>query len=164
MTRPFRRLVLYVPGFDPMPPRRYRELYRRESHKQALIVHLRGKGLVVLTGDMLGEPGALDPVLPISTGESVVRDKLNWESHKVAEFLRTKRELWIPERVLGLPVPVIIMFAVFAAFVPSGEGPIKTIAFGLAVGVFVDAFVVRMTLVPAVMVRIITMTGKISLL
>ena len=32
-----------------------------------------------------------------------MRDKLNWESHKVAEFLRTKRELWIPERVFGLP-------------------------------------------------------------
>lgn len=45
----------------------------------------------------------------------------------------------------------LIMFAVFAAFVPEGEGPIKTIAFGLAVGVFVDAFLVRMTLVPAVM-------------
>lgn len=37
MTQPFRRLVLYVPGFDPLPPRRYRELYRRESRKQALI-------------------------------------------------------------------------------------------------------------------------------
>ena len=45
----------------------------------------------------------------------------------------------------------VIMFAVFAAFVPHGEGPIKTIAFGLAVGVFIDAFVVRMTLVPAVL-------------
>ena len=45
----------------------------------------------------------------------------------------------------------VIMFAVFAAFVPEGEGPIKTIGFGLAVGVFVDAFVVRMTLVPAVL-------------
>ncbi|MGO1971402.1 MAG: efflux RND transporter permease subunit [Propionibacteriaceae bacterium] len=45
----------------------------------------------------------------------------------------------------------VIMFAVFAFFVPEGEGPIKTIAFGLAVGVFVDAFVVRMTLVPAVL-------------
>ena len=42
----------------------------------------------------------------------------------------------------------VIMFAVFAAFVPDGEGPIKTIAFGLAVGVFIDAFVVRMTLRP----------------
>lgn len=45
----------------------------------------------------------------------------------------------------------VIMFAVFAAFVPEGEGPIKTIAFGLAVGVFVDAFIVRMTFVPAVL-------------
>jgi RND superfamily putative drug exporter len=45
----------------------------------------------------------------------------------------------------------VIMFSVFAAFVPEGEGPIKTIAFGLAVGVFVDAFVVRMTFVPAVL-------------
>ena len=45
----------------------------------------------------------------------------------------------------------VIMFSVFAAFVPDGEGPIKTIAFGLAVGVFLDAFVVRMTLVPAVL-------------
>ncbi len=45
----------------------------------------------------------------------------------------------------------VIMFAVFAAFVPEGEGAIKAIALGLAVGVFVDAFIVRMTLVPAVL-------------
>ena len=45
----------------------------------------------------------------------------------------------------------LIMFSVFAFFVPAGEGPIKPIAFSLAVGVALDAFVVRMTLVPAVM-------------
>ena len=45
----------------------------------------------------------------------------------------------------------LIMFAVFAAFVPEGDPSIKVIALGLAVGVFVDAFVVRMTLVPAVL-------------
>lgn len=44
-----------------------------------------------------------------------------------------------------------IMFAVFAAFVPEGDTDIKVIALGLAAGVFVDAFVVRMTLVPAVL-------------
>lgn len=37
MTRPFRRAVLYIPGFDPIPPRRYRELYRREGAAQAQI-------------------------------------------------------------------------------------------------------------------------------
>lgn len=44
-----------------------------------------------------------------------------------------------------------IMFFVFAFFVPEGEGPIKAIAFGLAVGVAFDAFFVRLTLVPAIM-------------
>jgi len=32
-----RRHVFYVPGYDPMPPRRYRELYRVEGKKQAKI-------------------------------------------------------------------------------------------------------------------------------
>lgn len=33
----FRRHVLYIPGFDPFPPRRYRELFRRESARQGAI-------------------------------------------------------------------------------------------------------------------------------
>ncbi|MGP4019030.1 MMPL family transporter [Saccharopolyspora sp. 5N708] len=45
----------------------------------------------------------------------------------------------------------VIMFAVFIAFVPEGDANLKPIALGLAVGVFVDAFIVRMTLVPAVL-------------
>jgi RND superfamily putative drug exporter len=43
------------------------------------------------------------------------------------------------------------MISVFAAFIPHGSSTIKPIALGLAVGVFVDAFMVRMTLVPAVL-------------
>lgn len=45
----------------------------------------------------------------------------------------------------------LIMTSVFVAFIPGGSSTIKPIALGLAVGVFVDAFLVRMTLVPAVM-------------
>jgi RND superfamily putative drug exporter len=45
----------------------------------------------------------------------------------------------------------IIMFAVFAAFVPEGDASIQPIALGLAVGVTIDAFIVRMTLIPAVL-------------
>ncbi|MGZ8804871.1 MAG: MMPL family transporter, partial [Microbacterium sp.] len=45
----------------------------------------------------------------------------------------------------------LIMFAVFAAFVPEGDASLKPIALGLAVGILIDAFLVRMTLVPAVM-------------
>ncbi|NUT50799.1 MAG: MMPL family transporter [Saccharothrix sp.] len=43
----------------------------------------------------------------------------------------------------------LIMFSVFAGFVPAGEGPMKSIAFALAIGILFDAFVVRMVLVPA---------------
>lgn len=32
-----RRKVFYIPGYDPIPPRRYRELYRREGRAQAKI-------------------------------------------------------------------------------------------------------------------------------
>ncbi len=32
-----RRRVFYIPGYDPIPARRYRELYRTESHQQAAI-------------------------------------------------------------------------------------------------------------------------------
>ncbi|MCU1570954.1 MAG: transporter [Naasia sp.] len=45
----------------------------------------------------------------------------------------------------------LIMFFVFFAFVPEGAGVIKPIALALAVGVAFDAFLVRMTLVPAAM-------------
>ena len=45
----------------------------------------------------------------------------------------------------------IIMISVFAASSRDGSATIKPIALGLAVGVFVDAFLVRMTLVPAVL-------------
>ena len=45
----------------------------------------------------------------------------------------------------------VIMIAVFAVFVPEGDATLQPIAFGLAFGVLVDAFLIRMTLVPAVM-------------
>ncbi|MFJ4425084.1 MMPL family transporter [Streptomyces galilaeus] len=45
----------------------------------------------------------------------------------------------------------VIMIAVFSGFIASGESMIKTIGFGLAVAVLLDAFVVRMALVPAVL-------------
>jgi len=50
----------------------------------------------------------------------------------------------------------LIMFSVFASFITSDSMILKQIAFALAVGVLVDAFVVRMTLVPAVL----ALTGR----
>ncbi|MDX3229020.1 MMPL family transporter [Streptomyces sp. ME19-01-6] len=45
----------------------------------------------------------------------------------------------------------LIMMAVFSGFVGSAESMVKMIGFGLATAVLLDAFVVRMALVPAVL-------------
>ncbi|WP_216363446.1 MMPL family transporter [Subtercola boreus] len=45
----------------------------------------------------------------------------------------------------------LIMFSVFASFVPGSGAAVQPLAFALAVGVLIDAFLVRMTLIPAVM-------------
>ncbi|MFE5481134.1 MMPL family transporter [Streptomyces sp. NPDC056527] len=45
----------------------------------------------------------------------------------------------------------LIMVAVFGGFIFNEDPIVKAIGFALAIGVFIDAFVVRMTLVPAAM-------------
>ncbi len=45
----------------------------------------------------------------------------------------------------------LIMFSIFVAFMFTSNPTIKAIGFSFAAGVFLDAFVVRLTLVPAVM-------------
>jgi hypothetical protein len=49
----FRRHVLYIPGYDPFPPRRYRELYRTEGAAQAAISGYR-IGLKPRAGETYG--------------------------------------------------------------------------------------------------------------
>ena len=50
----------------------------------------------------------------------------------------------------------LIMFSVFISFVPGGGVMLQSIALALAIGVAIDALIVRMTLIPAVM----TLLGK----
>ncbi len=73
------------------------------------------------------------------------------------EFVRGSQS-WVHEGFAHSGKVVIaaacIMVVVFASFVPHGNGIVKPIAFGLAIGVFIDAFLVRMTLGPAVMALI----------
>src|SRR5699024_7392012 len=72
------------------------------------------------------------------------------------EFVHTGDARGAIERGFTANAPVVtaaalIMVAVFAGFVPSGWFMLQPIAVALAVGVLVDAFVVRMTFVPAVL-------------
>lgn len=48
-----RRRVFYIPGYDPIPPRRYRELYRKESAAQAEISNYE-IGIAPKTGARFG--------------------------------------------------------------------------------------------------------------
>lgn len=45
----------------------------------------------------------------------------------------------------------LIMVSVFAGFITNDNNVVQALGFALAVGVFIDAFLVRMTIVPAVM-------------
>jgi RND superfamily putative drug exporter len=45
----------------------------------------------------------------------------------------------------------IIMISVFASFILSPDPTTKSLGFALALGVLIDAFVIRMTVVPATM-------------
>ncbi|QMU71126.1 MMPL family transporter [Streptacidiphilus sp. P02-A3a] len=72
------------------------------------------------------------------------------------DFTRTGEARGAVERGTGLAARVVtaaalIMFVIFVAFLLTNDPIVKAIGFSFAVGVFLDAFVVRLTLVPAVM-------------
>ncbi len=72
------------------------------------------------------------------------------------DFTKTGDARGAVERGTGLSARVVtaaalIMFSIFVAFMFSKDPTIKAIGFSFAAGVFLDAFVVRLTLVPAVL-------------
>jgi len=72
------------------------------------------------------------------------------------DFTKTGDARGAVERGTGLAARVVtaaalIMFTIFVAFMFTNDPTIKAIGFSFAAGVFLDAFVVRLTLVPATM-------------
>lgn len=72
------------------------------------------------------------------------------------EYMHTRDARQAIIRGFTASAPVVIaaaaiMIFIFAGFIPGSMYMIQPIALSLAVGVFVDAFIVRMTLVPAVL-------------
>ena len=107
----------------------------------------------------LPEPGPVISFLPIILMGILFGLAMDYEvfltSRMREEFVHGNTERWVEDGFIHSAKVVIaaalIMFAVFAFFVPSGIGVIKPIAFSLATGVALDAFLIRMTLGPAVM-------------
>jgi RND superfamily putative drug exporter len=72
------------------------------------------------------------------------------------DFTKTGDATGAVQRGTGLAARVVtaaalIMFTIFVAFMFTTDPTIKAIGFSFAAGVFLDAFVVRLTLVPATM-------------
>jgi RND superfamily putative drug exporter len=72
------------------------------------------------------------------------------------EFTKTGDAREAVEHGAGVSVRVVtaaalIMFSIFVAFMTSTNVAVRPIAFSFAAGVLIDAFIVRLTLIPAVM-------------
>ncbi|MFK4797400.1 MMPL family transporter [Streptomyces sp. MPA0124] len=133
-----------------------------------LLSVLAGLGAVVAVfqwgwlGSVLGvtEPGPIVSIMPVFMVGVVFGLAMDYEVFLVTRM----REAYVHggsprESVVSgfehsarvVTAAAVVMVSVFAAFLGSEEQILKTIGFGLATAVLFDAFVVRMTLVPAVL-------------
>jgi RND superfamily putative drug exporter len=105
-------------------------------------------------------PGPIISFIPIISIGIVFGLAMDYEFFLVSSmheaFTQTKRAKDAVVQGFGVGSKVvtaaaIIMISVFAGFITNHDATIQAIGFGLAVGILVDAFLVRMTIVPAVM-------------
>lgn len=111
--------------------------------------------------DLLGiTPGSIVSFLPIILLAIVFGLSSDYQMFVVSrikeDFTKTGDARGAVVRGTGKSVRVVtaaalIMVAIFIAFMAANDPTIKSIGFSFAIGVFIDAFVVRLTLVPAVM-------------
>lgn len=116
-----------------------------------------GWGADLIHVDHLGPILSFMPILVMAVLFGLAMDyELFLVSGMREEYVRTGNAPHSVERGFAsgsrvVTAAALIMFFVFFAFVPEGAGMIKPIALGLAAGIAFDAFLVRMTLVPALM-------------
>ena len=116
-----RRRVFYIPGYDPLPPRRYRELYRSESAAQAAlrdyeIAMMPRKGARFGWGVAARIEGAeVETEFEVLVWADIVRDSMGggiaatyWQMCRTAWVYGRSGALW---RLMGLRKgPVIAAF------------------------------------------------------
>ena len=100
-TQVHRRRVFYIPGYDPIPPRRYRELYRKEAAAQA---EISGYEIALSAKASKSGPYGWRVQCAIETAKTatdvevlvwsdIVRDSM--ESSILATYLQLVRTAWI---------------------------------------------------------------------
>jgi putative drug exporter of the RND superfamily len=113
-----------------------------------------GAGLLGITP---GETISFLPIIVLAIVFGLSSDYQVFVASRIKEeFTRTGDAQESVRNGVGLSARVVtaaalIMFGVFIAFLAGGDPIIKSVGLTLAVGVFLDAFVVRLTLIPAVM-------------
>lgn len=105
-------------------------------------------------------PGPIVSFIPIISIGILFGLAMDYEFFLVSgmheEYVRTKDAQGAVVRGFGagskvVTAAAVIMISVFAGFITNHDVTIQAIGFGLAFGILVDAFLVRMTIVPAVM-------------
>ncbi|MDP4031476.1 MAG: hypothetical protein Q8P60_01245 [Pseudorhodobacter sp.] len=98
--RPFRRRVFYIPGYDPVSPRRYREIYRKEAAAQAAIsgyeIALKPKKIKGPYGwhvraQIEGAPAEAD--VEVLVWSDIVRDSM--DPSIVGTYVQLLRTAWV---------------------------------------------------------------------
>lgn len=110
--------------------------------------------------DIASAPGPIVSFIPIIAIGILFGLAMDYEFFLVSSmhesFTKTKNAKQAVVNGFGVGSKVVtaagvIMVSVFAGFIFNHDATIQAIGFGLAVGILVDAFIVRMTIVPAVM-------------
>ncbi len=105
-------------------------------------------------------PGPIVSMLPIIAIGILFGLAMDYEfflvsgMHEAHQHTRDARKAILRGYYQGAKVVVAagaIMVSVFAGFIANHDTTIQALGFALTVGIFVDAFIVRMTIVPAVM-------------
>ena len=105
-------------------------------------------------------PGPIISFLPIITIGIMFGLAMDYEFFLVTSMHEAYRETGDAQRSVRrgfahaskvVVAAAFIMVAIFAGFIGNHDATIQTIGFALAFGIFIDAFIVRLTLVPAAM-------------
>ena len=121
-------------------------------------IFVDGRGARLLGADFTGSLICFLPIIVMGVLFGLAMDyEVFLVSRTAEEYARSGDPVRAVHEGFRKAAPVVttaalIMLSVFAMFIPEGSsGIIKPIATALTAGVFVDAFVVRMTFVPAVL-------------
>lgn len=92
-----RRRVFYIPGFDPYPPRRYREFYRKEGADQARYsgyrINLRGAGPAAWEVDAVVEDQEVSARVDVLVWSDIVNASM--DQGICATYIQMFRTAWI---------------------------------------------------------------------